>query len=102
MPAEETTIQVQVQPNARQNRVVSCDHGVWQLKVTAPRVKGKANQELISFLSDILDTAKSNLSITRGMTSRRKTITIKGLTQGQITKQLGKRQEELIQHRAIR
>lgn len=96
MPPEETTIQVQVQPNARQNRVVSCDHGVWHLRIAAPPVKGKANQELISFLSDILDTGKSNLSITRGITSRHKTIAIRGLTQGRIINQLGKRQEELI------
>jgi len=54
------------------------------LRIAAPPVKGKANQELIKFLSDILGVSKSNLTIEKGMTSKMKVIGISGLTQNQV------------------
>lgn len=54
------------------------------LRIVAPPVKGKANQELIKFLSDILGVSKSNLTIEKGMTSKMKVIGISGLTQNQV------------------
>ena len=90
MPKEQTTVLIQVQPNARQNRVIGCNNGVWNLHIAAPPVRSRADQELISFLSDILDTAKGNITITKGSTSRRKTVNIHGLTQKQVTDRLDK------------
>ena len=87
---EQVTIMVQVQPNASQNKVTRFEDGVWYLRVAAPPVKGKANQELLKFLSDILGVSKANLTIKRGMTGRRKVIVIKGLTQNQVVGQLKK------------
>ena len=87
---EPVTIVVQVQPNARQNKVTGFKDGVWHLMIAAPPVKGKANQELIKFLSDILGVAKSNLTIEKGMTSKRKIIAVNGLTQRQTMRQLEK------------
>ena len=87
---EPTKIMVQVQPNASQNTVIRIEDEVWHFKIAAPPVKGKANQELIEFLSDILETSKSNLSIEKGMTSKRKVIAIEGLTQEQVMGQLKK------------
>lgn len=84
------TIVVQVQPNASQNKVVHFADGVWQLRIAAPPIRGKANQELTKFLSDILGVAKTNLTIEKGLTSKRKVISIKGLTQEQVTGQLEK------------
>jgi uncharacterized protein (TIGR00251 family) len=81
---------VQVQPNASQNKVARFEDGIWYLRVAAPPVKGKANQELLKFLSDILGVSKTNLTIKRGMTGRRKVIVIKGLTQNQVVGQLEK------------
>ncbi|MBI4181216.1 MAG: DUF167 domain-containing protein [Chloroflexi bacterium] len=86
---EPVTITVRVQPNARQNKVTGFKDGVWQLTIAAPPVKGKANQGLIKFLSDILGVAKSNLAIEKGMASKRKTIAVNGLTRSQAMKQLG-------------
>ncbi len=54
------------------------------LRIAVPPVKGKANQELIKFLSDILGVSKSNLTIEKGMTSKMKVIGISGLTQNQV------------------
>ena len=82
------TIAVQVQPNASQNRIIRFEDGVLHLRVAAPPVKGKANQELLKFLSRILAVGKSNLAIEKGDTSKRKIIVIKGLTQSQIIERL--------------
>ncbi len=87
---EQATIMVQVQPNASQNKVARFEDGVWHLRVAAPPVEGKANQELIKFLSDILEVSKGNLTIKKGMAGRRKVIVIKGLTQNQVVGQLEK------------
>ena len=76
----ETRITVQVQPNARENRVVRFEGGVWYVRIAAQAVKGKANRELIGFLSGILGVSKSGITIEKGMTSRRKAIAIEGLT----------------------
>ena len=62
---------MQVQPNASENRVVRFEGGVWHVRIAAPPVKGKANRELIEFLSDILGVSKTGITIEKGMTSRR-------------------------------
>ena len=79
-----TKIVVQVQPNSGQNQVLGFKNGVLHIRIAAPPIKGKANQELIKFLSDILGVSKSSLTIEKGMTGKRKVIGIKGLTQDQI------------------
>ena len=91
MKEEQATIVVQVQPNASQNRVARFEDGVLHLRIAAPPVKGKANRELIAFLSDILRVPKSNLTIEKGMTSKRKIVAIEGLAQQQVIEQFGKR-----------
>ena len=86
---ERATIIVQVQPNASQNKVVRFADGVLHLRIAAPPVKGKANQELIRFLSDILGVARSNLTIEKGATSKRKVISIQGLGQEEVMGRIG-------------
>ena len=91
MKEDQATIVVQVQPNASQSKVVRFEAGVLHLRVAAAPVKGKANRELIKCLSDILGVSKSNLTIQKGLTSKRKVIAIEGLTQEQVTGRLEKR-----------
>ncbi len=83
-------ITVQVQPNASQNKITRFEDGVLYLKIAAPPVKGQANKVLLEFLSSITGIRKSNLTIEKGMTGKRKVIVINGLTQDQVVKQLGK------------
>ena len=90
MQEERATIVVRVQPNTSQNKVVRFEDGVWHLRIAAPPTEGKANQELIKFLSDILGVGKGNLTIEKGMTNKKKAIVVKGLTPNQVTGQLEK------------
>jgi len=81
---EQIRITVHVQPNANKNKVTGFRDGVLQVRIAAPPIKGKANQELVKFLSSLLGISKGNLSIERGMTGQKKTIVVRGLGQDQI------------------
>ena len=83
-------IVVKVQPSARQNEVLRFQDEVWHVRVAAPPVKGRANHELVKFLSDILGVSQGRVTIERGVTSRTKVISIGGLTQEQVMLRLGK------------
>lgn len=86
--AESVKISVRVRPNARKSEIVDFKDGVLQLKVAAPPVEGKANNELLEFLSKILGVSKSRLSVEKGMKGRRKIIGISDCTSDQVTEQL--------------
>jgi uncharacterized protein (TIGR00251 family) len=83
------SITIQVQPNARRNEVLGFEDGILHLKIAAPPVKGKANRELIEFLSQLLGVSKGSINIERGITGRRKVIAIAGLDREQIVARLG-------------
>jgi len=85
---EQARIVVRVQPNASQNEVLRFKDGVLHVRIAASPTKGKANQELIKFLSHILGVSKSNLIIEKGMTGKRKVIGIDESTQDQVMAQL--------------
>lgn len=90
MEEESVRIMVRVQPNANRNEVLRFKDGVLHIRIAAPPIKGKANQELIKLLGDILRVSQSHLTIEKGMTSKRKVIGISGLTQNQVMRQLGR------------
>jgi uncharacterized protein (TIGR00251 family) len=85
---EQARIVTQVRPNARQNQVTGFQDGVLHVRIAAPPIKGQANQELVKFLSDILHTSKSNITIEKGATSRKKTVAIQGLSEKQVIRLL--------------
>ncbi|MFC1918905.1 DUF167 domain-containing protein [Chloroflexota bacterium] len=88
MKEEQATIIVQVQPNASRNEVIRFESGVWYLRIAAPPIKGKANRELIKFLSGILGISRDNIIIKKGMSSKRKIIVIQDITQQQVMERL--------------
>jgi uncharacterized protein len=85
-----TKIAIQAHPGAKKNEILRFEAGVWHLKIAAPPAEGKANKELIEFLSEILDISKSHLSIEKGTTSHRKLISIQGLAQTTVDERLKK------------
>ena len=82
------TLHLHVYPNARRNEVNGLADGIWQVRVAAPPVKGKANRELIAFLRRALGVVKSSLAILKGQTSRHKVIAVDGLSQEEIARRL--------------
>ena len=90
MPISEskTKISVRVHPNAANTEVVDFSDRVLQVRIAAPPIKGKANRELVAFLSQILGVVKSRVGILRGHTTRNKVIAIEGVSQQEIIERL--------------
>lgn len=85
-------IAVRVQPNAAQSKVTGFKDGALQVRITAPPVEGKANQELVRFLADVLGVSKSSLTIEKGLTSRSKLVAVRGLGQDEVLRRIEKQQ----------
>jgi len=92
MSRSKAKISLRVYPNAAKSEVVDFANGVLQVRVAAPPVKGKANQELITFLSQVLGVSKAALTIIKGHTSRSKVIAIDGLSQEEVIQWLSPKQ----------
>jgi hypothetical protein len=73
-------IAVQGHPGAKRNEVVRFEEGVWHIKIAAPPAEGKANKELVEFLSEVLDISKGRINIDKGTASHRKLIELEGIT----------------------
>lgn len=81
-------ISLRVYANASKNEVVSFTDGVLRIRVAAPPVRGKANRELLAFLSRALGIRKDALTIVKGQTSQNKAITVDGLSQPEVMRRL--------------
>ncbi|HEY91185.1 MAG TPA: YggU family protein [Dehalococcoidia bacterium] len=83
-------LNIQVQPGASRNMITRYADGVLHVKIAAPPVRGKANQELVKFLSKVLGVSKSSVIIEKGTTSRRKVVLVEGMKQADAEAILGK------------
>ncbi len=70
-------LSVKIQPRASKNEWLGAYDGAVKIRLTAPPVKGKANQHVIKFLAKLFNTSKSNINILSGETARYKRIQIK-------------------------
>jgi len=89
MKEKPVRIAVQGHPGAKRNEVVRFEEGVWHIKIAGPATEGKANKELVEFLSEILDISKSRINIDKGATSHRKLIELEGITKEAAEERLG-------------
>lgn len=70
---------IKLTPNASKDEITGYTEEYIKVRISAPPNKNKANKKLISFLSDWLGTAKSNIALTGGDKSRLKKILIKNI-----------------------
>ena len=75
---------VSVQPGASTEGVVGFDDGVLRVRVKAPPIEGRANAALLKLLAGILGVPPSSITIVRGARTRRKLLTVEGLSQHQL------------------
>lgn len=77
-------IKVRVIPSARKNEVVGRIGSILRVKVAAPAVEGKANEELCDFLSEFFEVKHSMVLLRKGERGREKTIEICGRTEEEL------------------
>ena len=65
-----------IQPKAASDDIVGLHDKALKIRLTAPPVDGKANQQLIAFLSRVFAVPKGQITLLRGQSSRRKTVQI--------------------------
>ncbi|MFZ2681714.1 MAG: DUF167 domain-containing protein [Patescibacteria group bacterium] len=62
---------IHVKPNAKLTKVVSkLDEHTFVITLHAPATEGRANEELVEFLSEKLNLAKTFINLKRGHNSR--------------------------------
>lgn len=71
---------VRVIPAASKNEVAGVQDGALKVKLTAPPVEGKANRACVDFLAGLLGIRRSALAIVAGGKSRKKTVSVEGVT----------------------
>lgn len=82
-------LNVRVIPRANKNQIVEkLDDGTFKIRIKAPPIDGKANKELISFLSSVLKIPKTEIFIAAGESSRQKQIEFRGRDLDQVIKKL--------------
>ena len=81
-------ISLRVYPNAGSNEIVGLSDGILRVKISAPPSKGKANRELISFLSRLLGVSRDSVDIIKGHTARNKVVAIDGFSQAEVIRRL--------------
>jgi len=71
-------IEVKVIPSAKKKEI-SFENGIFKIKLNSKPQDGKANKEMIEFISKKLKIAKSKISIIRGEKQKSKLIKIEGI-----------------------
>ena len=69
-------VDIHVIPNARHTQADGLHDGALRVRLHAPPVDGKANQALIDWLAQTLGIAKSQITLVRGQTAKRKQLHI--------------------------
>jgi uncharacterized protein (TIGR00251 family) len=73
---------VHVIPRAARSQAAGIHGDALKLRLHAPPVDGKANEECIRLLADLLGVKKSQVTIIAGHAARIKTIAIEGIRAG--------------------
>jgi uncharacterized protein (TIGR00251 family) len=73
-----TVLFIKVTPNAKKNQIIGKEEGIWRIRIRGIPEKGRVNEELISFLAEVLDISQSQITIVSGHTSRLKKVKIEG------------------------
>ncbi|MBW2618608.1 MAG: YggU family protein [Deltaproteobacteria bacterium] len=83
------SLPVLVQPRASRDEIVGIQDGRLKIRLTAPPVRGRANEALVALLAKRLKVAKSKIIIVAGHKSRRKEMVVEGVSAAEIENLLG-------------
>ena len=69
-------LRIRVQPRAKREEIAGISDDAVRVRLTAPPVDGKANDELIRLLAMEFDVPRSRVEVVRGVHSRHKTLNV--------------------------
>ena len=81
-------LKVRAVPNASKNEVAGLRGDALKIRIQTPPADGRANKELIRFLSKSLGLPKSAITILRGEKSRDKLVGIAGISPSELSAKL--------------
>ena len=84
--ANAVLFEVKVQPRSSVNKIVGWEGETLKIKLASPPVEGKANESLISFLSNQLNVKKSSIQILKGLKSKIKLMQVKNISKDALLK----------------
>lgn len=84
------SIRFLIKPNSSKNSITGVFADMIKVKICAPPEKGKANKELLEYLSSILKIPKNDIDIVHGKFSNIKEIKIKNKSREYILTELVK------------
>ena len=90
MRDKQATLEVHLQPGARNNEIVGSREGVLWVRVASPPLKDRANKALLELMAETLGVPKENLSIIRGRTSHHKVLAVHGLDSTELKEKLSR------------
>ena len=82
------TLELRIIPNAPRNEVVGWLGAALKVKVHAPALEGRANDELLAFLAEKLGRPRRGVTLLRGDKSRQKVVQITGLNLADVKSRL--------------
>jgi uncharacterized protein len=82
-------LQLHIQPGASKTELAGQHGDALKIRITSPPSEGRANQELIRYLSGILGVPRARVTLVRGGTSRRKVVSVQGITLEDAARRLG-------------
>lgn len=70
---------IRVVPRASRSGIAGVQDDALKVRITAPPVEGKANEECIRLLADVLGVKRAQVAIIAGHASRIKTVAVAGV-----------------------
>lgn len=81
-------VKIKVVPKASKSEIVGWEEDTLKVRLKAVPEKGEANEELIALFSKILHLPKSQIHLTHGLASRRKTLKIEGISEEEFSRKV--------------
>lgn len=82
-------IPVRCQPGAARSGIVGLHGDCLKVKVKSPATEGRANQELVLLIADVLGVRPRSVTLLSGHQSRLKRLRVEGITLNEAAKKLG-------------
>jgi uncharacterized protein (TIGR00251 family) len=89
-PPPSCTLEIKAVPNAPRSEVVGWLGDALKVKVHAPALEGRANEELCEFLADTLALSRRAVTLLRGDKSRQKVVRLDGLDLAEAKRRLAR------------